>query len=100
MQELEQLEAQWNDSARFRGIHTTLHLDSEGLKLGAGTVVAKRNPDGSFAVDGEEERVLTLLSVAYGDALDPSVLNSIRRASKHARDGDERMAAMGAAAAD
>jgi len=99
MQELEQLESQWNDTVRFRSKNATLHLDAEGLKLGAGTVVAKRNHDGSLALDGEEERVLTLLSVAYGQALDSSVLKSIRRVSDHARNGDERMAGMGVALA-
>ena len=58
MREIEQLKRQWNDSARFRGIQSNLHLDRNGLTLGAGTVVAKRNHDGSLALDGEDAKVL------------------------------------------
>ncbi|HTW34408.1 MAG TPA: hypothetical protein VMD53_07315 [Rhizomicrobium sp.] len=94
MQELERLEKQWNNAARFRGIRANLCLDDEGLTLGAGTLLAKRNHDGSLALDGEEEKVLTLLSIACGKALDPSALKPIRRASEIARDGDECRAAM------
>ena len=94
MQELERLEKQWNNAARFRGIRANFCLDDEGLTLGAGTLLAKRNHDGSLALDGEEEKVLTLLSIACGKALDPSALKPIRRASEIARDGDECRAAM------
>ncbi|HUO93703.1 MAG TPA: hypothetical protein VMU22_12310 [Rhizomicrobium sp.] len=94
MQELEQLKKQWNDGARFRGIQASLCLEGNGLTLGAGTVVAKRNRDGSLALEDEEARILTLLSVAYEGPVDPSVLKTIRRASAIARDGDECVAAM------
>lgn len=94
MQELRRLEKQWNDATRFRGVQVNLSLGSEALTLGAGTIVAKRQHDGSIVLDGEEERVLVLLSVAYGQPLDPSVLVNIRRASKAASAGDECMAAM------
>lgn len=94
MQKIRQLEKQWNDVARFRAVHANLCLGSETLALGAETVVAKRHPSGGIALDGEEERVLVLLSVAYGRALDPSILGSLRRASKSASAGDECKAAM------
>jgi hypothetical protein len=94
MQKLKQLEKQWDDTARFRGVQANLCLDSKGLTLGARTVVAKRRHDGSIVLDGEEERVLVLLSVAYGRPLDPSVLANIRCASKSASAGDDGMAAM------
>ena len=93
MRELEQLKKQWNDIARFRGIQASLCLDGDGLMLG-GTVVAKRNHDASLALEGDEARILTLLSVAYEKALDLSTLKTIRRASAIARDGDECKAAM------
>ncbi len=60
--------------------------------LGAKTILAKRLHDGSL--EGEDARILTLLSVAYGKPVDPSVVGAIRRASKHARAGDECMASM------
>ena len=94
MHELNQLKRQWNDSARLRGVQANLCLGPSALTLGAGTVVAKRNHDGSLALDGEETKILTLLSVAYGQALDSSVLKTVRRASAIARDGDDCKAAM------
>ena len=94
MQELKQLQKQWNDVGRFRGVQANLSLGSDAVTLGAGTVVAKRQDDGSIILDGEEERMLVLLSVAYGQPLDPSVLASFRCASKSASAGDECMAAM------
>jgi hypothetical protein len=94
MRALEQLKKQWSDSARLRGVQANICLGSDGLTLGARTVVAKRNHDGSLALDGEETKIFTLLSVAYGQALEPSVLKTIRRVSDSARDGDECKAAM------
>jgi hypothetical protein len=94
MRKLEQLKKQWNDSARLRGVQANICLGPDGLTLGARTVVAKRNHDGSLALDGEETKVFALLSVAYGQALEPSILKTIRRISDSARDGDECKAAM------
>jgi len=94
MRQLEQLKKQWHDSARLRGVQVYIGLGSDGLTLGARTVLAKRNPDGSLALDGNETKVFTLFSVAYGQALEPSVLKTIRRVSDSARDGDECKAAM------
>jgi hypothetical protein len=71
-----------------------MSLEKEGLMLGAGTVLAKRNFDGALALNGNEARLLTLLAVAYGRPVKPSVLGTIAKASKHARAGDESMAAM------
>ncbi len=62
--------------------------------LGAKTILAKRRHDGALALDGEEARLLTLLAVAYGRPVEAGILGKIRRASKHARAGDEAMAAM------
>lgn len=94
MRALEDLKKQWNDAARFRGVRVNLCLEPDGVRLGAGTIIAKRSRDGSLAVDGEEARVLTLLSVACGRVVDPPVLVSLRRASALARSGDECKAAM------
>jgi hypothetical protein len=71
-----------------------MSLEKDALLLGAGTKLASRQHDGSLAIDGHESRLLTLLSVAYGRPLNPSVLGLIRKASKHAARGDECLAAM------
>ena len=71
-----------------------MHLENDALVLGARTVLAKRDSDGALEIDGEEARLATLLAVAYGGPVDPSVLASIRGASKYARAGNECMATM------
>ena len=66
--------------------------------LGAGTVLAPRDDDPGGAnrlrLDGEEPRLLTLLSVAYGRPVDASILGTIRRASKRWSAGEDCLAAM------
>jgi hypothetical protein len=58
----------------------------EGLVLGADTVLAKASGDRcggpAVVIDNGEERILALLAVAYGTAIDLTVLGHIRRASK------------------
>jgi len=58
----------------------------EGLVIAAGTFLAKARGDSygrpAVAIDNSEERILALLAVAYGKAVDLSVLGHIRRASE------------------
>ena len=72
---------------------TKKRLASEGLVLGAGTVLV---PTGSLrrlqSLEGQEARVLALLSAAYGRAVAPSVLGNIRRAAKAWGEGDDCLA--------
>src|ERR1700677_1165161 len=86
------IQKRWHDEVRFRGLQAGMSLEHEGVVLGARTILAKRLSDGSL--ESEDARILTLLSVAYGNPIDPSVIGAIRRASKHARAGDECMASM------
>jgi hypothetical protein len=81
--------------ARLRAVPLTpaLTLTSDGLILGAGTVlVAAAVPRGLSSLKGQEARVLTLLAGAYGKAVAPSVLINIERAAKAWRDGDDCLA--------
>ncbi len=91
-QEIADLQKRWQNEARFRGLRAGMSLEREGVVLGADTVLAKRLSDGSL--ESDDARILTLLSVAYGNPVDPSVVGAVRRASKHARAGDECMASM------
>lgn len=71
--------------AREQGvpISTELNFTRDGLVLGAGTVIVSADgPRLLKSLDGEEARVLALLSAAYGKAVPPSVLGNIRRAWK------------------
>jgi hypothetical protein len=60
-------------------------ITDDGLVFGAGSVLAKQTIDASgrrlLAVDGNEERILALLTAAYGRPIDPAVIDHIRRAS-------------------
>jgi 3D (Asp-Asp-Asp) domain-containing protein len=71
-------------------------LDDDGLVLSLGTVLAGVQARGAkrpvLALDGAEERLLALLSVAYGRAIDPHVLGNIRRASTAWRAGETCLA--------
>ncbi len=94
MNQIEELQKQWRDKFRFRGLHASMSLEEDGLVLGAKTVLAKRDHDGALALEGAEAQLLTLLAVAYGRPVDAAVLGKIRRASHHAQAGDAAMAAM------
>jgi hypothetical protein len=88
---------QLGDAARVPGsivpISTVLHLTSEGLVLGAGTLlVAADVARGLSSLRGQEARVLALLSAAYNRAVPPSVLGNIERAAKSWREGDDSLA--------
>ena len=92
MQAIAGLQKQWRKQGRFRALHANLSLEKEGVVLGANTVLVKRNNDGTFETD--EARAFTLLAAAYGKPVDRSILGKINLASKHARAGNEALAAM------
>ncbi len=73
------------DAARGFGRQTA--LSEHGLFLG-GVLLAKMRDDG-LCLDGEEERILTLLSIAHGRAASPLELGHLPRVSKHWQ-GDEK----------
>jgi hypothetical protein len=64
-----------------------------GLVLGAGTLLAKMGDDG-LRVDGEEERIPTLLAIAYRGDVPSAALRALRRVSKHWQGGDKCLAAI------
>ena len=88
MRSLEAVREEWAQGARSRPVHPSMVITGAGLVLGLGTVLARASVDRwgrpALAIDDDEERILTLLAVAYGKALDPTVLDHIRRASEHA----------------
>lgn len=94
MKQIEDLQRRWEDSARSRGLHAAMSLEKHGVMLGAGTLLARRHSDGRLTLEGEDSTVLTLLSIACGRPVDPSILEKFRRASECARGGNEAAAAM------
>jgi hypothetical protein len=89
----EQLRNAWHARKRLVPISPVLNLTSEGLLLGAGTVVVPANgPRRLQGLRGQEARVLALLSAAYGKAVAPSVVGNITRAAKAWSEGDDCLA--------
>jgi hypothetical protein len=79
----EQLRNAWRRRERAVPISAVPMLTSEGLVLGAGTVLIPS--DGSRrlkSIAGQELNLLALLSAAYGKPIAPSVLGNIERAAK------------------
>jgi hypothetical protein len=89
----QQLSNAWRLRERAFPISPVLTLKPEGLVLGAGTLVLPAEESRRLkSVDGDELRVLALLSAAYGRAMAPAVLRNIERAAKAWREGDDCLA--------
>src|SRR5207237_47616 len=72
-----------------------LYFSPDGLALGAGTILLPAVAPRDLAnLQGEEMRLLALLSATYGKAISPSVLGNIERAAKSWREGDDALAAI------
>jgi hypothetical protein len=70
-----------------------LTLAPQGLVLGAGTILVPADgPHRLKSLEGQEARVLALLSAAYSRAVAPSVLGNIKRAAKAWGEGDDCLA--------
>src|SRR3984893_16231815 len=78
---------------RAVAISPVLMLAPEGLALGAGTILVRADSSRRMqSLDGQEARVLALLSTAYGRGVAPSVLGNIERAAKAWSEGDDCLA--------
>ncbi|HXN88700.1 MAG TPA: hypothetical protein VN890_05020 [Methylocella sp.] len=76
-----------------RGFRGRMTLADQGLVLGAGTLLAKLD-DKALPIEAEQERIWTLLAVAYGHGVPLAVLGSLRRVAKHWHAGDKSLAAI------
>jgi hypothetical protein len=91
----ERLRDAWSERKRAVPISPALHFAPAGLVLGAGTILLPAEGHRRLAkLQGEEARLLALLSATYGRAIAPSVLGNIERAAKSWRDGDDCLAAI------
>jgi len=83
----------WSVQKRAVPIIPALYFSADGLALGAGTILLPAvGPRRLANLQGEEARLLALLSATYGKAISPSVLGNIERAAKSWRDGDDTAA--------
>ena len=64
----DRLEKAWLDEGRYRDTHRTPTFTNRGLEIGNGTVAVKYTHDEwgrrVLDIDGQEERILALMSVA------------------------------------
>ena len=70
---LDDLEARFA-ARRAQGLRRNLEITDEGFLLGAGTLLA------GLALDGEEARILTVLSAAFVCAVSPQILDVLGKA--------------------
>jgi hypothetical protein len=73
-------------------LHQQMTITECGLVLSTGTLLAKMG-DGGLCLDGEEERILTLLAIAFRGDVPDAALRTLRRVSKHWQGGDKCLAA-------
>ena len=79
----QRLREAWHARERAFPIYPVLHLASEGLILGAGTVLVPAQEARQLtSLDGREARVRALLSAAYGKAVAPAVLGNSARCGR------------------
>jgi hypothetical protein len=89
----QQLHNAWRLRERHFPISPHPYFTSNGLTLGAGTVLVAAEAERRLkSTHSQEARVLALLSAAYGRAIAPSVLGNIERAARAWREGDDCLA--------
>jgi|GEM_PF-5752338 len=96
MQLHKRLEQAWLAKGRFRTTHRTLTFTDQGLELGKGTLLVKYIQDDwdrrSLEIDGQEERILALLSVAWDHPMPDHVLDHFHNASRALAKGETTLA--------
>ena len=89
----QRLRQAWHARQCASPIYPVPYLAPEGLVPGAGTVLVPAHGARRLtSLDGQEARVLALLSAAYGKAVAPAVLGNIARAADAWRQGDDCLA--------
>jgi hypothetical protein len=75
-------------------LHRSLTITDAGLVLGRGNILAgmTQEPPSLLAIDGEEERMLAMLSVAFGKSVPVPLIENLRRASEQWSRGDKCLA--------
>jgi hypothetical protein len=90
---VERLRKEWHTHRHVMPITHALGFTSDGLVMGAGTVLVPVTADRSLqSLEGQETRLLALLSAAYGHQIKPSALKSIELAGKHWEQGEDCLA--------
>ncbi len=85
MQNTDAFERDWRDRGLGRPLHREMTFTKVGLVLGRGTLLAEFGKEGlvprGLAFDGEEARLLSLLTAAFAAPVTPNIVEKIRRAA-------------------
>jgi hypothetical protein len=96
MPSADRLRKDWEARVGAASTEPAPRITEAGLVLGAGTVLVQHITDrhgrSTFAIDGNEERILALLAVAYGRPVEPETISHIRRASEQYARGEITLA--------
>jgi cell wall-associated NlpC family hydrolase len=92
MQMHERLQKAWLAEGRYRTTHRTLTFTDQGLELGKGTLLVKYIQDQwdrrSLDIEGQEERILALLSVAWDHPMPDGIITHFHSASRALAKGE------------
>jgi hypothetical protein len=96
MQNTDAFERDWRDRRVGSPLHREMTFTQAGLALGRATILAefekKGRAAGRLAFDGNEARLLSLLTAAYGEPLAGGVIENIRRAGEFWCSGEKALA--------
>ncbi len=96
MKPIQNLKERWNERVRRQPFHSSLNITENGLLLGAGTCLAPMMKDRfgvlTLDLDGREEHILALLSLAFQKPVPIAALKFIKRASMQWAKGEKALA--------
>jgi hypothetical protein len=91
---LEDLRERWGARLIDTPIHDNLEFTPEGLVLGAGVILAKRQGVDRPLEEKDDARLAALLSAAYAREVSPRALRHVRKAMQRQHEGDSALAAI------
>jgi hypothetical protein len=95
MQDGDVLDRHWRDEGLSRPLQRAMTFTQEGLALGRGTLLAefvKERLARGLALDGNEARILSLLTAAHGKPVAEDVIEKLRRAGEFWCEGEKTLA--------
>jgi hypothetical protein len=95
MQDTDAVERDWRDRGLGRPLHREMTFTQVGLVLGRGTILAefeKKSRARGLAFDGEDARLLSLLTATFATPVAPHVVEKIRRAGEIWSSGEKALA--------
>jgi hypothetical protein len=96
MQNTVAFDRDWREWGLGRPLHREMTFTEAGVVLGRGSILAefekKGRAAGGLALDGNEARLLSLLTAAFAAPVAPNIVEKIRRAGEYWRAGEKALA--------